>query len=124
MLEHSPDGVGPGGAQQDLHSPVDVLEADDLAQQRAGREAALVEDPAGLGHRLGRAAGAAVFWVAFVWFFRSPRFEGVALRQRQILKSFREAKPSYYFVIMAMRSPACSSRFRPDNTCTDSGPSS
>ena len=52
------------------------------------------------------ALAAAVFFVAFVWFFRSERFASVQLRQRQLLKSFREAPIGHYLTIMLMRSPA------------------
>ncbi len=52
------------------------------------------------------AVGAAVFWGLFVFFFRSERFAGVKLRERELLKSFREAKPSYYLSIILIRSPA------------------
>ena len=52
------------------------------------------------------AIGAVVFWCAFVYFFRSERFAGSKLRDRDILKAFREAPPSYYFIIILIRSPA------------------
>ena len=52
------------------------------------------------------AAGAALFWVLFVWFFRSPRFADVRLRAKPLLKSFREGKLYYYLTIMLLRSPA------------------
>jgi len=52
------------------------------------------------------AAGAAVFWCLFVFFFRSARFAGSKFRERDLLKAFREGKPSYYLTIMLIRSPA------------------
>jgi hypothetical protein len=52
------------------------------------------------------AVGAAAFWCVFVYFFRSERFAGVRLRQRDLLKSFREAPPRYYLTIILLRSPA------------------
>ena len=52
------------------------------------------------------AVGAAIFWCAFVYFFRSDRFAGSRLRQRDILKAFREGKPFYYLNIILIRSPA------------------
>lgn len=52
------------------------------------------------------ALGAAVFWLTFVWFFRSDRFAQVGLRQRPLLKAFREARHSNYLIIMLIRSPA------------------
>ena len=50
--------------------------------------------------------GAALFWIGFVWFFRSDRFNGISLRQRPLLKSFREAKPINYLLVILIRSPA------------------
>jgi len=52
------------------------------------------------------ALGAAVFWCLFVYFFRSARFADSKLRQRDILKAFREGKPRYYLTIILIRSPA------------------
>jgi len=52
------------------------------------------------------AAGAALFWLMFVWFFRASRFANVKFRDRPLLKSFREAEPAYYLQIMLLRSPA------------------
>ena len=52
------------------------------------------------------ALGAAIFWCGFVYFFRSARFAGVKLRGRDLLKSFREARPVYYLTILVIRSPA------------------
>ncbi len=52
------------------------------------------------------AAGAALVWLIFVWFFRTARFAHIKLRQRPLLKSFREAPPGYYPTIMLIRSPA------------------
>jgi hypothetical protein len=52
------------------------------------------------------ALGAALFLAGFIWFFRSERFAGLALRQKPLLKSFREAGPANYFIIILIRSPA------------------
>ena len=52
------------------------------------------------------ALGAAVFWAAFVWFFRAHRFADVGIRNRPLLKAFREGRPHYYLTVMLMRSPA------------------
>jgi hypothetical protein len=52
------------------------------------------------------AAGAALFFAGFVAFFRSSRFEGNALRERDVFLSFRNAPPWRYAVVMLMRSPA------------------
>jgi len=50
--------------------------------------------------------GAAAFFLAFIWFFRTSRFAEMPLRQRPLLKSFREARIGQYLTIMLMRSPA------------------
>ncbi|HEY5647319.1 MAG TPA: hypothetical protein VIS76_15320 [Pseudomonadales bacterium] len=52
------------------------------------------------------ALGAAVFLVGFVWFFRSERFATVAVREKPLLKSFREAHWYYYPTLILIRSPA------------------
>jgi hypothetical protein len=50
--------------------------------------------------------GAAVFFAAFVYYFRSPRFASSTLRERQLFLAFRKARPSYYLIIILIRSPA------------------
>jgi len=52
------------------------------------------------------ALGAAIFLAVFIWFFRSRRFEKIKLRQKPLLKSFRNAEPAYYLKIILIRSPA------------------
>jgi hypothetical protein len=52
------------------------------------------------------AAVAVVFFAAFVYYFRSPRFASSALRERQLFLSFRKASPWYYLIIIVIRSPA------------------
>lgn len=52
------------------------------------------------------AAVAVVFFAAFVYYFRSPRFASSTLRERQLFLSFRKAPPWYYLVIIVIRSPA------------------
>ncbi|MEM8766987.1 MAG: hypothetical protein AAGE43_06070 [Pseudomonadota bacterium] len=52
------------------------------------------------------ALGAAIFLAAFIFFFRSDRFDAVGFRQKPLLKSFRNAKWHYYLTIMVLRSPA------------------
>jgi hypothetical protein len=49
---------------------------------------------------------AAIFFVAFVYYFRSERFASSKLRERQLLISFRKAPPWYYLTIIVIRSPA------------------
>jgi len=49
---------------------------------------------------------AVVFFAAFVYYFRSPRFAASAFRERQIFLAFRKASPWYYLIIIAFRSPA------------------
>jgi hypothetical protein len=53
-------------------------------------------------------AGAALlFFAAFVWFFRAPRVPfGAALRERDLLRAFRQAHPLQYATIIVLRSPA------------------
>jgi hypothetical protein len=50
--------------------------------------------------------GALIFFAAFVYYFRSPRFASSKLRERQLFHSFRNAPPWYYLVIIVIRSPA------------------
>jgi hypothetical protein len=52
------------------------------------------------------AAVGVLFFAVFVYYFRSPRFASSSLRERQLLLSFRKARPSYYLVIVLIRSPA------------------
>ncbi|MEM9742514.1 MAG: hypothetical protein AAF918_07495 [Pseudomonadota bacterium] len=52
------------------------------------------------------AAGAALFLLTWVAFFRSSSSVGAGLRQAQLLKSFREAPLGHYLIIMLLRSPA------------------
>jgi hypothetical protein len=52
------------------------------------------------------ALGAVVFLAGFVFFFRSDRFERVALRKRPLLKAFHRAEWHYYPTIILIRSPA------------------
>lgn len=52
------------------------------------------------------AVAAAVLFVTFVYYFRSPRFASSPLRERQIFLAFRKAPPWYYLAIIAIRSPA------------------
>ncbi len=52
------------------------------------------------------AAGAAIFFVGFVLFFRSPRFDGFQVRERHIVHAFRQARPWQYLGVVALRSPA------------------
>ncbi len=49
---------------------------------------------------------AVVFFAAFVYYFRSPRFASSTLRERQLFLSFRKAPVWYYLVIIVIRSPA------------------
>jgi hypothetical protein len=50
--------------------------------------------------------GALIFFAAFVYYFRSPRFASSKLRERQLFLSFRKAPIWYYLVIIVIRSPA------------------
>ncbi len=52
------------------------------------------------------ALGAVVLVSALIVFFRSSRFEGVALRDKQLFHAFRRARPWQYLTILALRSPA------------------
>ena len=53
------------------------------------------------------AAGALLFFAAFVTWFRSHRVPfGAALRERDLLRSFRLARPQQYAIIVLLRSPA------------------
>ena len=52
------------------------------------------------------AAVAMLFFAAFVYYFRSPRFASSTLRERQIFLSFRNGPPWYYLIIIVIRSPA------------------
>jgi hypothetical protein len=52
------------------------------------------------------AAVAFVFLAAFVFFFRSERFAGNRLRERDLLRAFRRARVSHYLSVVAIRSPA------------------
>jgi hypothetical protein len=53
------------------------------------------------------AAGALLFFAGFVWWFRSHRVPfGAKLRERDLLRSFRLARPHQYAMIVLLRSPA------------------
>jgi len=53
------------------------------------------------------AAGALLFFAAFVAWFRAHRVPfGAALRERDLLRSFRQARPLQYATIVLLRSPA------------------
>ncbi len=53
------------------------------------------------------AAGALLFFAGFVWWFRAERVPfGAALRERDLLRAFRRAKPLQYATIVLLRSPA------------------
>ncbi len=52
------------------------------------------------------ACAAAIFLVAWLLFFRGPLGRGIALREKPLFKSFREAGPLRYLTIVALRSPA------------------
>lgn len=52
------------------------------------------------------ACGAAVFLVAWILFFRTSLGKNVALRERPLFKSFREAGGLRYLTIIVLRSPA------------------
>jgi hypothetical protein len=52
------------------------------------------------------ACGAAVFFIAWLLFFRGPLGKGVNLRGRPLFKSFREAGALRYLTIIVLRSPA------------------
>jgi len=50
--------------------------------------------------------GALVFFVAWVSYFRGSLAPGIALRDREIFHSFRNAKPWQYGAVILLRSPA------------------
>jgi hypothetical protein len=52
------------------------------------------------------AALGSIFLVGWLLFFRGPLGEGVALREKPLFKSFREAGPLRYLTILVLRSPA------------------
>jgi hypothetical protein len=53
------------------------------------------------------AAGALLFFAAFVAWFRAHRVPfGAALRERDLLRAFRQARPHQYLTIVLLRSPA------------------
>ena len=52
------------------------------------------------------AGGAAIFFALWLLFFRGPLGKNVALRDRPLFKSFREAGGLRYLTIIALRSPA------------------
>jgi hypothetical protein len=52
------------------------------------------------------AVGAAVFLAGWLRFFRGPLGKGVALREKPLFKSFREAGALRYLTIVVLRSPA------------------
>jgi hypothetical protein len=52
------------------------------------------------------AAFAALFLVLWIAFFRGGSALGAGLRERPILRAFRQARPHQYLTIMLMRSPA------------------
>jgi len=52
------------------------------------------------------AGTAGLFFVVFQLFFRGPLGRGVALRDRPLFKTFREARVSQYLTILLLRSPA------------------
>jgi hypothetical protein len=51
-------------------------------------------------------AGAALFFVLWILYFRGAIAPGSRLRDRQLLHAFRQAKPWHYVVIVLLRSPA------------------
>jgi len=50
--------------------------------------------------------GAAVFFVAWVLYFKGRIAQGLALRDRDILRAFRMASPKHYGALILLRSPA------------------
>jgi hypothetical protein len=52
------------------------------------------------------AALAFAFFAAFLFFFRSERFAGNRLRERDLLRAFRRARIGHYLGVVAIRSPA------------------
>jgi hypothetical protein len=66
-----------------------------------------VQLPAVLGAIPWIAAGALILFAAFVAFFRAQRVPfGAALRERDLLRAFRQARPHQYLTIVVLRSPA------------------
>ncbi|MEM7409885.1 MAG: hypothetical protein AAF430_06605 [Myxococcota bacterium] len=51
-------------------------------------------------------AGALLVFVVWVAYFRGWILQGVTLREKPILKAFREANPLQYVIVAAIRSPA------------------
>jgi len=51
-------------------------------------------------------AAALVFLAGFIFYFRSERFAGSKLRERTLLRAFRQASPGQYLTVVALRSPA------------------
>jgi hypothetical protein len=63
--------------------------------------------PAAFGAIPWIALGALLFFAAFVAFFRAPRVPfGAKLRERDLLRAFRQANPLQYATIILLRSPA------------------
>ena len=52
------------------------------------------------------AIGAAIFFALWIAFFRGPLGKNVALREKPLFKSFREASPARYLIVILLRSPA------------------
>ena len=52
------------------------------------------------------AIGAAIFFALWIAFFRGPLGKNAAFRQKPLFKSFREAGPSRYLIVILLRSPA------------------
>jgi hypothetical protein len=52
------------------------------------------------------ALAAAVFFVVWLLYFRGAILKELALRDRAVLRAFREARPWHYLVIVLLRSPA------------------
>jgi hypothetical protein len=50
--------------------------------------------------------GAMIFLAGFIYFFRSDKFGGIAIKKKPLLKSFHEAQWHYYPTIILIRSPA------------------
>ena len=51
-------------------------------------------------------AGAAIFFVAWVLYFKGRIIPGLALRDREILRAFRMASPWHYGALILLRTPA------------------
>jgi len=47
-----------------------------------------------------------LFLAGFITFFRSERFAGNALRERDLLRAFRRGRPWHYLTVLVVRSPA------------------